>query len=160
MKITKAIREALRQELAAKQYAPPDIALVMVSRYGVRPRLALRWAYGMTLDDVAAAWNQRDGSGRAPMSARRVCDYERWPDGGKRPTAYALLMLAKIYAVPVVRLLDQRDYAALGDKQLFEVVELCQAVANPAASGETRPDAPTKAEEAPAKRRQMILRRL
>ncbi|MGH8900380.1 MAG: helix-turn-helix domain-containing protein [Egibacteraceae bacterium] len=156
MKITKAVREALRRELAAKQYAPPDIALVMVSRYGVRPRLALRWAYGMTLDDVAEAWNQRDGSGRAPMSPQRVSDYERWPDGGKRPTAYALLMLARIYAVPVERLVDQRDFAALGDKQLFEVIELCQTVAGPVASGETRPDAPAKIKEASAKRRHVI----
>ncbi|MGH8886334.1 MAG: hypothetical protein ACRDYX_14390, partial [Egibacteraceae bacterium] len=87
MGVTKAVREALRRELAAKGYAPPDIAVVMAARYGIRPRLALRWAYGMTLDDVAEAWNQQDASGRAPMSARRVSDYERWPDGGKRPTA-------------------------------------------------------------------------
>ncbi len=156
MKITKAVREALRRELVAKQYAPPDIALVMMARYGVRPRLALRWALGMTLDDVAEAWNQRDGSGRAPMSGRRVCDYERWPDGGKRPTAYALLMLARIYAVPVERLVDQRDFAALGDKQLFEVVGLCQVVAGPVVSGETRLDAPVEVKEGPAKRRHML----
>ncbi|MGH8904284.1 MAG: hypothetical protein ACRDYA_22020 [Egibacteraceae bacterium] len=156
VKITKAVREALRRELVAKGYSPPDIALVMVARYGVRPRLALRWACGMTLDDVAEAWNQRDGSGRASMSGRRVCDYERWPDGGKRPTAYVLLMLARIYAVSVERLVDQRDFAVLNDKQLFEVVGLCQVVASPAVGGETRPDAPVEVEEGAAKRRQVV----
>ncbi|MGH8903859.1 MAG: hypothetical protein ACRDYA_19835 [Egibacteraceae bacterium] len=156
VKITKAVREALRRELAAKGYAPPDIALVMVARYGVRPRLALRWACGMTLDEVAEAWNQRDGSGRASMSGRRVCDYERWPDGGKRPTAYALLMLARIYAVSVERLVDQRDFAVLNDKQLFEVVGLCQVVASPDVGGETRPDAPVEVKEGPAKRRLVV----
>ncbi|MGH8887772.1 MAG: hypothetical protein ACRDYX_21910 [Egibacteraceae bacterium] len=103
---------------------------------------------------MAEAWNQRDGSGRASMSGRRVCDYERWPDDGKRPTAYALLMLARIYAVPVERLADGRDFAALGDKQLFEVVGLCQVVAGTAVGGETRPDA--KVKEGPAKRRQVV----
>ena len=171
MKITKAVREALRRELAAKGYAPPDIAIVMMARYGVRPRLALRWARGMTLDGVADEWNQLDGSGRAPMSARRVSDYERWPDGGKRPTAYVLLMLAKIYVVSVPRLLDERDYAALGEKQLFEVVELVhaasgvtaeqiqeqpQAAADPAASGETRSDARGEVKEAGTRRRQVL----
>ena len=171
MKITKAIREALRRELAAKGYAPPDIAIVMMARYRVRPRLALRWARGMTLDGVADEWNQLDGSGRAPMSARRVSDYERWPNGGKRPTAYVLLMLAKIYGVSVPRLLDERDYAALGEKQLFEVVELvhaasgatpeqaqkqAQAVADAAASGETRPCTAREAKEAGTERRHVL----
>lgn len=164
MKITKAAREALRRELIAKNYEPPDIAIVMIARYGVRPRLAFRWAHGMTLDGVAAEWNQLDGSGRAPMSARRVSDYERWPDGGKRPTAYVLLMLAKIYATTVQRLLDDRDYAAMKDKQLFEMVELChasageleQAAAKATASGETRSGAAREAKEAPTKRRQVV----
>ena len=169
MKITKAVREALRRELAAKGYAPPDIAIVMMARYRVRPRLALRWARGMTLDGVADEWNQLDGSGRAPMSARRVSDYERWPDGGKRPTAYVLLMLAKIYAVAVPRLLDERDYAALGEKQLFEVVELvhaasgatpeqaqAQAVASAAASGETRSSTTREVKEAGTRRRHVL----
>lgn len=60
------------------------------------------------------------------MTTQRVSDYERWPDGGKRPTVYALLMLAKIYRVDVGRLLDERDYAALNEKQLFEIIELCR----------------------------------
>jgi hypothetical protein len=127
VKITKAVREAFRWELATKGFAPPDIAMMMAARYGVRPRLALRWAHGMTLDGVAAEWNQLDGSGRAPMTARRVSDYERWPDGGKRPTAYVLLMLAKIYRITIQQLLDERDYAAMNDKQLFEVAELCRS---------------------------------
>ena len=149
-----------------KGYAPPDIAIVMMARYGVRPRLALRWARGMTLDGVADEWNQLDGSGRAPMSARRVSDYERWPDGGKRPTAYVLLMLAKIYVVSVPRLLDDRDYAALGEKQLFEVVELvhaastgggqAQAVAIAAVNGDTQPGASREAKEAGTRRRQVL----
>jgi hypothetical protein len=32
---------------------------------------------------------------------QRISDYERWPDGGKRPTTYVLLRLAKIYATTV-----------------------------------------------------------
>ncbi|MGH8900665.1 MAG: hypothetical protein ACRDYA_03055 [Egibacteraceae bacterium] len=156
MKITKTIREALRRELGAKEYSPPDIALVMAARYGVRPRLALRWAYGMTLDDVAEAWNQRDGSGRAPMSGRRVCDYERWPDGGKRPTAYALLMLAKIYAVPVERLVDRRDFGALGDKQLFEVVELCRNRAAQSEQAQAATDTAAREAKETATRRQVV----
>ncbi|MGH8905050.1 MAG: helix-turn-helix domain-containing protein [Egibacteraceae bacterium] len=126
MKIAKMDREALRRELAAKSYSAEDIALVMQARYGIRPRLAFRWAHGMTLEAVAAEWNQQDASGRAPMTNSRVSDYERWPDGGKRPTVYVLLKLAKIYGTTAGRLLDQRDYESLNGPQLFEMVELCR----------------------------------
>lgn len=43
MKVTKAAREALRKELVGKGYAPDDIALVMIAKYRVRPRVAFRW---------------------------------------------------------------------------------------------------------------------
>ncbi|MGH8910726.1 MAG: hypothetical protein ACRD0K_30585, partial [Egibacteraceae bacterium] len=82
----------------------------------------------------------------------------------------------KIWGVGVERLLDDRDYAALNDKQLFETVELCHhstqdveqtatpadsgsvstPAANPAVSGETRPGAACLAKETPTKRREVI----
>ncbi|MGH8904292.1 MAG: helix-turn-helix domain-containing protein [Egibacteraceae bacterium] len=152
MKITKADREALRKDLASKGYPPADIALAMTARFGVRPRLAFRWAHGTTLEDVAAEWNQQDASGRAPMTGSRVSDYERWPDGGKRPTTYVLLMLAKIYGTTPARLLDDRDYASFNEKQAFEALELCRSNAY-----ETKPPpqetavTPPVSEEEPAK---------
>jgi hypothetical protein len=137
VKVKKAEREALRKELVAKGYVVERIAVVMMARYRVRVRLAFRWAAGMTLQDVADAWNQLERSGRAPMTMPRISEYERWPHGGKRPTAYVLLMLAKIWNTTVERLLDVDDYGALDDKQLFEIIELCQYTAQD--GGETTP---------------------
>lgn len=147
MNVTKAERETLRKELAGKAYTPADIALAMTVRYRVRPRLAFRWAHGMTLDDVAAEWNQQDASGRAPMSGSRVSDYERWPDGGKRPTPYVLLMLAKVYGTTTARLLDDRDYESFNEKQVFETIELCRN--NAQRPTQERAAAPSVSEEAP-----------
>jgi len=143
VKITKADREALRRELTVKGYSVDDIALVMMARYGARPRLASRWAHGMTLGDVAEAWNQQDVSGRAPMTSSRVSDYERWPDGGRRPTVYVLLRLAKIFDTTVGQLLDQRDYARLNDAQIFEIIEVCRANAGQASGKELQNTEPT-----------------
>ncbi|GGJ90408.1 hypothetical protein GCM10010123_20320 [Pilimelia anulata] len=124
---TKAEREAVRRQLAAGGYSPGEIARVFEAKAKARTRLALRWACGMTLQDVANVWNRLDSSGRAPMTAQRVSDFERWPEGGRRPTVYALGMLARVYEVSLDRLLDAADYEALDDKQLFEMVQVCGA---------------------------------
>jgi transcriptional regulator with XRE-family HTH domain len=149
MNVNKAERETLRKELASKGYTPADIALVMIAKYRVRPRLAFRWAHGMTLGDVAAAWNQQDASGRAPMTASRISDYERWPEGGKRPTPYVLLMLAKIYGTTPAMLLDDRDYKSFNEKQIFEAIELCRSNAHDTQPPEGAAVTPSASENAP-----------
>lgn len=126
---TKGERESVRRQLAARGHSAGDIARVFEARAKARCRLALRWAHGLTLQDVANRWNDVDSSGRAPMTAQRVSDYERWPDAGRRPTAYVLMMFARLYEVPVDRLLDGEDYAAFNEQQLFETMELCRAFA-------------------------------
>jgi hypothetical protein len=129
--LTKADREVLRRQLTASGHHVGDIARVFQARAGIRCRLALRWAHGMTLQDVADAWNSLDSSGRAPMTPQRVSDYERWPDAGRRPTSYVLMMFARLYRVGVDRLVDAVDYAACSDQQLFELVELTRTAATP-----------------------------
>ncbi|MGH8910822.1 MAG: hypothetical protein ACRD0K_31120, partial [Egibacteraceae bacterium] len=79
----------------------------------------------------------------------------------------------KIWGVGVERLLDDRDYAALNDKQLFETVELChhstqdveQTAAGAPAGGSaqeritpvpTQAGPPPEAKETPTKRREVI----
>ncbi len=78
----------------------------------------------MTLQEVADAWNRLEATGRAPMTPQRVSDYERWPEGGRRPTAHALRMLSRICGIGVDRLIDSADLAACDDRQMLEMVEL------------------------------------
>lgn len=78
----------------------------------------------MTLQEVADSWNRLETSGRAPMTPQRVSDYERWPDGGRRPTPHALRMLSRIYDVDVDRLIDSADLGACDDRQMMEMMEL------------------------------------
>ncbi|ROP41885.1 hypothetical protein [Saccharothrix texasensis] len=129
-------REAVRRRLSASGHTVAEIAKVFEAKAKARPRLAARWAAGMTLQDTADAWNQLDSTGRAPMTAQRVSDYERWPEGGRRPTALALRMLARMYGVAADRLVDAVDLGACNENQVLEMAGVTGASAPPEAPGD------------------------
>ncbi len=64
---------------------------------GCRPREAWRLAYDLTQDEVAARFNQVRGDRDVRMRGSRICEYEKWPRGGVRPSVRALKTLAAIY---------------------------------------------------------------
>ena len=89
--------------------------------YGMRPREAFRRALGWTLQEAADRFNahmRRDVAGDAPrehvqLTASRLCDFEGWPLGGRKPRPYVLTGLAAIYGTNVASLLDYEDHANL-----------------------------------------------
>ncbi|WP_410874734.1 helix-turn-helix domain-containing protein [Nocardia sp. A7] len=82
-------------------------------RWGFRPRQAWRHGRGMTQDEVAAEYNALIGDPQAPMSSKRISDFEAWPIGGVKPTLHTLSVLAQLYGTQPHHLVDFADYEAM-----------------------------------------------
>ena len=139
--MTKAERDTLRQEMLRMGCTPDAIVRELGRRWQVRPRQAYRQAHGWSQDEVArrfVAAVARLETARGPgtpgpgtpgpgtsgpgpgglvpapvMSGSRIGENERWPLGGRRPSVYALLVLAEVFQAPVGRLLDYQDHRSL-----------------------------------------------
>ncbi len=99
-----------------------EIAAEMSRRYRLRPRTALRTAWGWTLDEAAARYNAHsaaDPQGRASMRGTRLGEYETWPFGGRKPSLTALGVLAEVYQVAVLDLVDVHDREKFTSKELL-----------------------------------------
>jgi hypothetical protein len=98
---------------------PEQIAAEMGRQFSFRARQAWRHAYGWTQDEVAAGYNRHLGHDQAPMTGKRISDYEAWPHGGKKPTINALAVLARVYSTGVLNLVDLDDRHALSTQELI-----------------------------------------
>jgi len=99
-----------------------EIAAEMSRSYRLRPRGALRIAWGWTLDEAAARYNAHsaaDPEGRASMRGTRLGEYETWPFGGRKPSLIVLGLLAEIYRVPVLDLVDIHDRGRFSPRELL-----------------------------------------
>ncbi|WP_157120950.1 helix-turn-helix domain-containing protein [Nocardia miyunensis] len=94
-------------------FAVEQIAREFGMRWGFRPRQAWRHVRGMTQDEVAAEFNEVLGDPRAPMSGKRISDFEAWPTGGVKPTVQTLSVLARLYGTQVHMLVDFADFEAM-----------------------------------------------
>jgi hypothetical protein len=56
------------------------------------------------------------------MTGPHLCEYERWPDGGRKPSVYVLLTLARLYDTDVLCLLDLADHEGLDAKDRLALV--------------------------------------
>ncbi len=115
----KAEMDGLRERMRALGFSYDEIAAEVSRRYQVRPRQAYRLAWGWTLDQAAARFNERaaregtDPEGRAGMSSSHLCELERWPDSDRKPSVYVLCLLARVYETDVLCLLDLADHESL-----------------------------------------------
>lgn len=110
---SKAQRDQLRRTMREDGCTLDQIAIEMMTRWGFRPRQAWRHAHGLTQDEVAAQYNRLLDDSRAPMTGKRISDYETWPHGGVKPTVAALSILAKAFGTSSSRLIDQDDRKVL-----------------------------------------------
>lgn len=119
------------------------IATEMERRWGFRPREAYRHAHGWSQDEVAARFTEvaerlggdRPSDGRTvtptpPMIGTRIGEYERWPNGGRRPSPYVLTVLATVLGTTVERLLDYKDHRKMPDQERT-VLAAVRAAATP-----------------------------
>jgi hypothetical protein len=111
--------DRLRERMRGLGFSYDEIAIEVSRRYPVRPRQAYRLAWGWTLDQAAARFNERaaldgaDPQGRAVMTGAHMCEYEKWPDSTRRPSVYVLCMLAGVFETRVLCLLDLADHESL-----------------------------------------------
>lgn len=140
---SRAQREALRVQMLDLGGRPADIVAEMRTRWRLRPREAWRHAYGLTLqqlaDRVDAAAAALPGVALA-TDASLIGKWEKWPHGGRRPTARALTLLAHVFGCHAEELLD------LNDRQQMPEDEL-QVLNRPQPATETRSPAPQPADE-------------
>ena len=115
----KAELDGLRERMRGLGFGYDEIAAEVSRRYQVRPRQAYRLAWGWTLDQVAARFNERaasegtDPEGRAGMTGPHLCELEQWPDSERKPSVYVLCLLAGVYDTDVLCLLDLADHESL-----------------------------------------------
>ncbi len=78
-------------------------------------------AYELTQDEVATRFDQIRVKPNMRMRSSRICEYEKWPVGGVRPSVRALKILARIYGISWDRLVDVDDLERMpaDDRQVF-----------------------------------------
>ncbi|MFX0574755.1 helix-turn-helix domain-containing protein, partial [Nocardia nepalensis] len=96
-----------------EDFSLEQIVVEFAVRWGFRPRQAWRHGHGMTQDEVAAEYNALIGDPQAPMSGKRISDFEAWPMGGVKPTLHTLSVLAQLFGTQPHLLVDFADYEAM-----------------------------------------------
>jgi transcriptional regulator with XRE-family HTH domain/tetratricopeptide (TPR) repeat protein len=154
---SKAERDTLRQEMLVGGCSLEMIATEMERRWGFRPREAYRHAHGWSQDEVAARFTEvadrlgaERGAGpdgrpapQAPMIGTRIGEYERWPNGGRRPSPYVLTVLATVLGTSLERLLDYDDHRKMPDQERT-VLAAVFAAATPPLTAQAPPAAPVE----------------
>lgn len=142
---SKVERDALRQEMLVSGCSLELIATEMERRWGFRPREAYRHAHGWSQDEVAARFSEVadriggdraatagvPGTGQAPMIGTRIGEYERWPNGGRRPSPYVLTVLSTVLGTTVERLLDYDDHRKMPDQERTVLAAVLAAASPP-----------------------------
>jgi len=115
----KAELDGLRKRMRALGFSTDEVAAEIGRRYRLRPRQAYRLAWGWSLDQAAARFNDRaarqdaDPDARASLTGSRLSEWEHWPRSTRKPSVYVLVMLAEIYQTDVLCLLDLADHESL-----------------------------------------------
>jgi hypothetical protein len=99
-------RESLRDAMLAHGCGIDEIASEMRVRWGFGLRAAYRHANGLTLDQAADRCNTVANDADARISGSRISDWEGWPQSGRRPSAFNLVVLAKSYGTQPRRLIS------------------------------------------------------
>src|SRR5690606_27254243 len=109
----KAEREHLRAQLRSAGCSHAQIAAEMSRRFGVRPRLAWRWAMDWTQWKLAMEYQVANPG--ASLSSSKVSEYEAWPHGGVEPPLEYLAGLALTFGheCAVADLVDAVDLTHL-----------------------------------------------
>jgi hypothetical protein len=110
---TKARRDELRERMRGYGCTVGQIAAEMSRRFGLRPRLAWRYALGWAQWKLALEYNTTHPG--AKLTHRRVSDHENWPHGGTPPSLHYLANLAATFGhgCTPAQLVDADDLAKL-----------------------------------------------
>ncbi len=132
---SKPYRDELRaslQALGARGARLTELVARDLQQHGVRPRRAWRDAAELSQREAGERFNQVTGNPRATMTGNRIWDFERWPDGGVRPTIGTLKTLAEVYGTTWDQLVDVLDLADMPETDRLEYLEMSRVPARPA----------------------------
>ena len=124
----KAGLDDVRERMRSPGLGYDEIAADVARRHRLRPRESYRLAWGWTLGHAAERFNAlaahqgTDPQARAGMTGPHLCEHERWPDSGRKPSVYVLLTLATMYQTDVLRLLDLADHESLAPEDRLALV--------------------------------------
>jgi transcriptional regulator with XRE-family HTH domain len=121
---SKPERERLRHQLLAAGSAPARIAAEMAARWQFNPRQAWRYTHSLSQTAVAARCNDLLGDPRAPMTGKRISEYEAWPQRGIRPTIHVLALLARVYGTAPRALLSEDELPLLPEPERLVLDQL------------------------------------
>jgi transcriptional regulator with XRE-family HTH domain len=131
---SKPERERLRHQLLAGGSSPARIAAEMAGRWQFNPRQAWRYTHGLSQTAVAARCNDLLGDDRAPMTGKRISEYEAWPQRGIRPTVHVLALLARVYGTVPRALLGEDELPLLPESERLVLDQLAPAEEDAAAA--------------------------
>ena len=117
-------RERLRHQMLGSGCDPDQIAAAMVDRWQFNRRQAWRYTHGLSQLQAAVRYNALLGDGRAPMSAKRISEYEAWPQRGTRPTVHVLSLLARVYGTVPRALVGDAELALIPESERLVLDQL------------------------------------
>jgi hypothetical protein len=100
------------QTLRDKGFTYTQIADVLALDHDASPLRLYRYAHGLTTPQVVDTFNELDPAGTATLRDTRLRDYEAWPATGRRPPAWILALLARIYHTNARNLVTDQVYAS------------------------------------------------
>jgi hypothetical protein len=134
----KAEQDDLRARMRGLGMTHDEIAVEFARRYRLRPRAAHRLAHGWTQQQAANHVNAHaarvglDPTGKATMTAPRLCELENWPHPDRRrPTPQVLALLAEVYGTDVHSLLDLDDREHLTPADHLLINSISRTVTQP-----------------------------
>jgi hypothetical protein len=133
---SRADRESLREAMLAQGCGTDEIAAEMRVRWGFALPTAYRHANGLTLDQAADRCNTVANDADARISGSQVSDWEGWPQTGRRPSAFNLVVLAKSYGTQPRRLISPDEWEALDEREQLILTELGPTKGGQQPSGE------------------------
>ncbi|MGH3855091.1 MAG: hypothetical protein ACRDR6_16655 [Pseudonocardiaceae bacterium] len=124
---SRADRDALRAAMLNQGCGVDEIAAEMRARWGFALRAAYRHANGLTLDQAADRCNTVANDADTRTSGSRISDWEGWPQTGRRPSAFNVVVLAKSYGTQPRRLISPDEWVALDERERLILDELARS---------------------------------
>lgn len=82
-----------------------QIAVILGLDHPANPLRLHRYAAGLTAAQAVEVFHRLAGTTDAGLRESRLYDYENWPQAGRRPSAFTLRLLARIYGTHPTHLL-------------------------------------------------------
>jgi tetratricopeptide (TPR) repeat protein/transcriptional regulator with XRE-family HTH domain len=157
---SKAYRDHQRERLIRLGVEGRQLVEQLVTdliRCGNRPREAWRLARELTQDEVAARFNQIKGGPDSPMRGSRICQYEKWPMGGVRPSVRVLKILAAVYETTWDQLVDLDDLEKMPASDRLAFLDISDlrygdSLGLPVPRQRHHPNAPHSSDDSPVNR--------